>query len=340
VVLSVFFSSLSSAQNAPLAVRVDVQLVSLDLEVLDPADRPLTSLKKEDFVLLEDGELREITHFASVESPYSIVALVDCTGSTRDNWPLMLRALGSFIGGLRPQDRIAIAAFGSEARILLDWTSSSQSMLGREVQMQEEVCASTDFYGAVDWALRKAVEGVGRRGVIIFSDGVHNSIPSRTVKVAGVSLPRFVDSVDDTGFQFLLNRARTSGTAVYLVAVNTDLNPGTLDVALAPSVEYTPLEVFLRGFDATYRSLLSFANELRMTFLSRGEAISDRRKPAGYDQDLSESDAVVCINVQNLNSGGSALRFTHKDGPHPAEVALPLLFARMKQGHGFALQSS
>ncbi len=66
---------------------------------------------------------------------------------------------------------------------------------------------------------------------------------------------------------------------------------------------------------------------------TRGAADSDWRKPAGLDQDLSQLDPIVCINVEDLNSGGSTLRFTHKDGPYLAEVAV--LFTIVKKGPRF-----
>ena len=35
----------------------------------------------------------------------------------------------------------------------------------------------------------------------------------------------------------------------------------------------------------------------------------DRRESAGFDQDMTESDAIVGIDIQDLNGGRSALRF-------------------------------
>ena len=66
---------------------------------------------------------------------------------------------------------------------------------------------------------------------------------------------------------------------------------------------------------------------------------SDRRKPTGFDQDLPEFDAIIRIDIQDLHGGRSTLCLTHKDWPHPAEVAFPLLFARVKQSDGFIIQS-
>lgn len=74
--------------------------------------------------------------------------------------------------------------------------------------------------------------------------------------------------------------------------------------------------------------------------MQQGESDSGGRESAGFDQDLSESDAIVCIDIQDLNGSRSTLRFACQDWPYPAEMAVPLLLTRVKQRHGFVLESA
>src|SRR6187431_353951 len=110
------------AQDAVPNFKVDVPLVSLDVGVLDSSNRPLTNLTRDDFLIYEEGESREIKHFSAVETPYNMLALFDCTGSTRDSWPFLLQSLNGFLRVLRPQDSIAVAAFGNPTSTILNWT--------------------------------------------------------------------------------------------------------------------------------------------------------------------------------------------------------------------------
>src|SRR4029434_3032392 len=110
------------AQEAP-RFRVDVPLVSLDVGVLDSTGRPVTNLTADDFTVYEDGDRREIKNFSPVETPYHMLALFDCTGSTREAWPFLLKSLNGFLTSLRPQDRIAVLAFGGGTSVVLNWTS-------------------------------------------------------------------------------------------------------------------------------------------------------------------------------------------------------------------------
>jgi len=47
--------------------QVQVTVVNIDVFVRDRNDRPVTGLKKEDFRLLQDGQVRELSHFAAYD---------------------------------------------------------------------------------------------------------------------------------------------------------------------------------------------------------------------------------------------------------------------------------
>jgi VWFA-related protein len=233
------------AQNAATTFRVDVPLVSLDVGVTDPSGRALINLTQDDFQVLEDGEPREIKSFSSVETPYNILALFDCTGSTREAWPFLLKALNGFLGTLRPQDLVAVAAFGMGTNTILDWTPRSAESLNVQMKMPSPLCDQTDFYGAVTWATRKLQEVNGRKGVIVFTDGVQGGIPSRPVTVGGLTTMRFVDPGQDAGFRNARSAVENSDTVFYFIAVNTDLSPVNVEARdLAPGTQYTPLSIY------------------------------------------------------------------------------------------------
>jgi VWFA-related protein len=85
----------------------------------------------------------------------------------------------------------------------------------------------------------------GRKGVIMFTDGVHGGIPLRQVRVGGTTVGRFVDSSEDPGF-LNARRAIEGGDVVfYFIAVNTDVSPSNVDAGnLFPGTQYTPLSLF------------------------------------------------------------------------------------------------
>src|ERR1043165_8209114 len=54
--------------NPDNVIRITVNLVQVDAVVTDSHDKPVTNLKKEDFVLLQDGNPQTITYFNFVNT--------------------------------------------------------------------------------------------------------------------------------------------------------------------------------------------------------------------------------------------------------------------------------
>src|SRR4030095_11230781 len=190
-----------AAQDRLPTFKIDVPDVSVDVSVTDATGRPLTSLSQDDFLIFEDDQGREIKRFSSVETPYNILALFDCTGSTREAWPFLFKSLNGFLATLRPQDRVAVQSFGGGTTTLLDWTSRTTEPLNLQLRTPSPLCDQTNFYGAITAAVRRVqnVEGQ-RKGVIVFTDGVHGGIPSRGMRVGDRMLTRFVDAAEDRAF--------------------------------------------------------------------------------------------------------------------------------------------
>jgi len=236
----------------------------------------VTTLTKDDFRLYEDGVPQEIRHFASTEAPYKILAMFDCTGSLSDQWEFLATAMLGFVRGLRSQDSIAIVAFGTDLISLRGWIPRNDLRLDFQMPLpvQNSICNDTDFYGAIASAatiMRGA--STGRKGVIAFTDGVHEHIPRRTIKVGDLELPRFVDAADDKGFQSALGAVRTSGARFYFVAMNTDLNPGNVNEILHPVADYSPLPIY---------NMQQVRSRMEVLAAGSGGRIVFPRKPSDY----------------------------------------------------------
>jgi len=73
----------TNSPNKPATevVKVDVDLVTIDALVLQKKTaRIVGGLKKDDFVVYEDGAKQEITHFSQDSLPLSVLLLIDRGG--------------------------------------------------------------------------------------------------------------------------------------------------------------------------------------------------------------------------------------------------------------------
>ena len=57
------------------AIRIDTQLVDVNIKAVDKTNKPLTSLTRDDFVVYEDGIRQEISYFDPVSAPINLVLL-------------------------------------------------------------------------------------------------------------------------------------------------------------------------------------------------------------------------------------------------------------------------
>jgi VWFA-related protein len=213
--------SLGLAQEPTFTLKVDVPFVSVDVTVADTNGKTIDNLPVSSFELYENGVRQDIRHFASVSTPYNVLLLFDRSGSTQDKWPVMQRAVAGFVANLRRQDRVAIAAFDSESKLLLPWTGDRLSGFRTlpELIMGKRI-GGTEFYAAVGQVLRREFnKTTGRRALVVLTDGRDTSIYKYIVKEN-----RLLDPKNDRPFQRVLKLAGSQRVPIYFVAFNTDKN--------------------------------------------------------------------------------------------------------------------
>src|SRR5258705_7784536 len=75
-------TGLSIAAQNDDPILINSSLVRLNVGVVDQKGRSITSLNKGNFELFEDGVKQEITRFEPSETPFSVVIILDMSGST------------------------------------------------------------------------------------------------------------------------------------------------------------------------------------------------------------------------------------------------------------------
>ena len=170
-------SSRPSTNNGPEEVeagdviRVNTTLVTLPVSVTDRDGKYIPSLIKSDFRLWEDGVEQDVAFFSSVDKPFSVVLMIDTSGSTRFRIEEIQDAAITFVNQLRPDDRVMVVSFDDQVRILTDFTSDRNRM--REAIRRTRTGDGTKLYDAVDLVINQTLNRVsGRKAVVLFSDGV------------------------------------------------------------------------------------------------------------------------------------------------------------------------
>ena len=161
------------AQDDDDVVRVNTDLVVLNITVTDKAGQYVKGLKASDFKVYEDGvevQTNMIASFSLHESPYAAVVLLDSSGSMEARFSLARSAAIRFLDGLRPEDVAAVYRFDSKVERVQEFSG------GRDLApMAYAIRAKgmTTLNDAIVEASKTLAERPEvRKAIVVLSDGM------------------------------------------------------------------------------------------------------------------------------------------------------------------------
>src|SRR4051794_10502662 len=83
-------------------IKVESSIVRLNVGVVDARGRPITDLDQGSFTVLEDGVKQQITRFEPSTAPFSVVLMLDMSGSTLGYRQVIKLSASRFIDALGP----------------------------------------------------------------------------------------------------------------------------------------------------------------------------------------------------------------------------------------------
>jgi VWFA-related protein len=187
-------------QEPDEVVRVDTDLVSVDVTALDADGRPIKNLRQEDFKVFSDGVEQPISFFQIEKRegeprPLAIVFALDVSGSmTADEMNRLRLALQTFSDQLAAYPvSYAVMTFGMRVKTIQKFTSKPGKLDDSLDRLAHDAPngLSTHTYDAVDDAIRLLVRSAPRtrerrlmkRTVLVVTDGfpVGDTVSPQTV---------------------------------------------------------------------------------------------------------------------------------------------------------------
>ena len=166
--------------QAATTFRSGVDLVALNVTVTDAANRYLTDLSADEFLVYEDSVKQSVAYFSRTNLSLSVALLLDSSASMDDKMRTTQEAASGFVQAMRPEDQAEVIDFDSRVTVLAPFTSSKPAL---EKAIASTVAGgSTSLYTAIYIALRelkktesRGAEELRRRAVIVLSDGEDTS---------------------------------------------------------------------------------------------------------------------------------------------------------------------
>ncbi|HEX7332446.1 MAG TPA: VWA domain-containing protein [Pyrinomonadaceae bacterium] len=164
-----------SAQDDDV-IRVNTELVVLNLTVTDRDGKYVKALKKSDFKIYEDGvevPPSMIASFSLHESPYAAVVLLDSSGSMEARFSLARSAAIRFLDGLRAEDVAAVYRFDSKVERVQEFSGGRDLAPIAYAIRAKGMTTLND--AIVEAAKTLADRSEQRKAIVILSDGMDTS---------------------------------------------------------------------------------------------------------------------------------------------------------------------
>jgi len=274
-------------QDPDDVVRIDTDLVSVDVTALDADGRPVRALRQEDFRIFSDGVEQPISFFQLEKRPgeprpLAIVFALDVSGSmTADEMNRLRLALRSFSDQLANHPvSYAVMTFGMRVKTIQKFTNNPDKLGDSFDRISRDAPngLSTHTYDAVDDAIRMLVRSAPRTR--------DKRLMKRTVLVVTDGFP-----VGDTvSPKVVIERANAADVSVFVVTLPS------FSRVMASSTQTplpTPLDVSGLAELTGGRNVYAFEKDYAPLFRALAEEVSSAYVLAFYPPEEKRRDGKI-----------------------------------------------
>ncbi|HJQ69449.1 MAG TPA: VWA domain-containing protein [Blastocatellia bacterium] len=275
-------------------IKLDTNLVILDVTVVDPSNRPAMDLKQDQFQVLEDKIPQKIEFFSRDQVEVSMVLAIDTSGSMRAKLDTVIKASSSLVKESRQGDEVAVLEFKDQPELLEEFTTN----IGDVVDTLQGLIASKQtamldaLYLGADYASK---EGRNRRkAVVIVTDGI--------------------DKDSYYKFNEVVNHLRETDVQIYLIGFTNDLSKDGAWVFGKSDKEKA--ENLLKQLAEETGGKAFFPKELTEVHAIAQQISSDLRTQysIGYYPTNSKKDGTFRAVKVNVNAGSRRLVARTRNG--------------------------
>ncbi|MBI1762476.1 MAG: VWA domain-containing protein [Acidobacteria bacterium] len=189
-----------------VGIKINTDLVSLDVSVIDQNNTPVFNLDKDVFAVFEDKVKQQIDSVSREEVALSFGLVIDTSGSMRSKLQIVTDAGLGIIKTMRQDDEAFVAQFKAEPELVTDFTHDKREL--EEALGELYTSSGTALLDAIiatgDYAHEKGKQR--RKAIIVITDGVEKNSAVKEKEVLDaikedevqVYLVGFVDE-DDSG---------------------------------------------------------------------------------------------------------------------------------------------
>ncbi len=163
---------IKNPNNATYSLHVDVPIVNLDVSVvLDKNHQFVPGLKAENFLVLEDGVEQKVDSVRVVQTPITVVMLLEFAANSWYYINDMQNASVAFFNALRPDDYVAVMTYDLQTHILTDFTNNKDVVAQSLSSLTMPTFTDTDMFDALYNTLDRVSRIDGRKYILLVGTG-------------------------------------------------------------------------------------------------------------------------------------------------------------------------
>ena len=212
------------AQQPDDVITTDTALVQLNVGVVDKQGNAITNLSQTDFSVFEDGKRRPIVHFEPADAPFSLVMLLDMSGSTVNFRQQIRGAALRFLDALDPEDRVAVVEFNGRGVKSLQGFTTDRRHTAYVINELANGAGETPLYDGIKYSLKElAKEGKRRKAVVVLTDGLDTEVRNADRSIVGKADPAEMSTAikaeNAAQVQSVLSDADRQGVTIFPLAL-------------------------------------------------------------------------------------------------------------------------
>lgn len=163
----------SSLDKSARPLKANVDLVLVPVTIVDPLNRVVQGLEKDNFQVYENKQLQPIRSFSSEDIPVSLGVIFDTSGSMRSKIERARQAVMEFFKTANPQDEFFVVTFADKPEETSDFTTSIEEIEGKLVFTMPK--GRTALLDAIYMGVSKMRQAqYAKKALLIISDGGDN----------------------------------------------------------------------------------------------------------------------------------------------------------------------
>lgn len=248
--------SVAKGQNeTDEVIRVDSNLVQLNVGVVDQKGTPVLNLNRSDFIVYEDEVPQTILSFEPTVAPFSVVILLDTSGSTLGFRQQLKFAALRFVDALGAEDRAAVVSFNTKTELMTNFTTDRQKIaFGINAANGRN---GTKLFEALEYAAKLLSKEKNRRkAIVVLTDGIDSDLRNEDRQTIGqttieAEIFSAVKPMENNKLRRVLSESAAQGITIYPLVLPSG-DPNRL-------ADPTPIQVAV--YKAAGERVLALANQ-------------------------------------------------------------------------------